>query len=86
MLVGLVNSGIMHFSQTLNVIFGANIGTTLTAWLLSLTGIESDNLFLAMLKPETSLPLLALVGVFMIMLCKRDRNKSIGNILGASRC
>lgn len=81
MLVGLVNSGIMHFSQTLNVIFGANIGTTLTAWLLSLTGIESDNLFLAMLKPENFSPLLALVGVFMIMLCKRDRNKSIGNIL-----
>ena len=47
--------GIMHFSQTLNVIFGANIGTTLTAWLLSLTGIQSDNLFLAMLKPENIL-------------------------------
>ena len=81
MLVGLVNSGIMHFSQTLNVIFGANIGTTLTAWLLSLTGIESDNIFLAMLKPANFSPLLALVGVFMIMLCKRERNKSIGNIL-----
>ena len=81
MLVGLVNSGIMHFSQTLNVIFGANIGTTLTAWLLSLTGIESDNIFLAMLKPDNFSPILALVGVFMLMLCKRDRNKSIGNIL-----
>ena len=81
MLVGLVNSGIMHFSQTLNVIFGANIGTTLTAWLLSLTGIESDNIFLAMLKPVNFSPILALAGVFMIMLCKRDRNKSIGNIL-----
>ena len=81
MLVGLVNSGIMHFSQTLNVIFGANIGTTLTAWLLSLSGIESDNLFLQLLKPVNFSPVLAVIGVFMTMLCKRDRNKSIGNIL-----
>ena len=81
MLVGLVNSGIMHFSQTLNVIFGANIGTTLTAWLLSLTGIESDNFFLQMLKPVNFSPILAVIGVFMTMLAKKERNKSIGNIL-----
>ncbi len=81
MLVGLVNSGIMHFSQTLNVIFGANIGTTLTAWILSLTGIESSNFFLQMLKPINFSPILAVIGVFMTMLAKKNRNKSIGNIL-----
>ena len=81
MLVGLVNSGIMHFSQTLNVIFGANIGTTLTAWILSLSGIESSNLFVAMLKPVNFSPILAVIGVFMTMLAKKERNKSIGNIL-----
>ena len=81
MLVGLVNSGIMHFSQTLNVIFGANIGTTLTAWILSLSGIESSNFFLQMLKPINFSPILAVIGVFMTMLAKKNRNKSIGNIL-----
>ncbi len=81
MLVGLVNSGIMHFSQTLNVIFGANIGTTLTAWILSLSGIESSNFFLQMLKPINFSPILAVIGVFMNMLAKKSRNKSIGNIL-----
>lgn len=81
MLVGLVNSGIMHFSQTLNVIFGANIGTTLTAWILSLSGIESSNFFVQMLKPINFSPVLAVIGVFMNMLAKKERNKSIGNIL-----
>ncbi len=81
MLVGLVNSGIMHFAQTLNVIFGANIGTTLTAWILSLSGIESDALFLQMLKPVNFSPILAVIGVFMTMLAKKERNKSLGNIL-----
>ncbi len=81
MLVGLVNSGIMHFSQTLNVIFGANIGTTLTAWILSLSGIESSNILVAMLKPVNFSPILAVIGVFMTMLAKKERNKSIGNIL-----
>ena len=81
MLVGLVNSGIMPFSQTLNVIFGANIGTTLTAWILSLSGIESDSFFLLMLKPVNFSPILAVIGVFMNMLAKDDRKKSIGNIM-----
>ena len=81
MLVGLVNSGIMQFAQTIHVIFGANIGTTLTAWILSLAGIESGNIFVQMLKPENFSPILAVIGVFMTMLCKKDRNKSIGNIL-----
>lgn len=81
MLVGLVNSGIMHFSQTLNVIFGANIGTTLTAWILSLSGIESSNFFLQLLKPINFSPILAVIGVFMTMQTKNERNKSIGNIM-----
>lgn len=81
MLVGLVNSGIMKFGQTLYVIFGANIGTTLTAWILSLSGIQSDSIGLAMLKPENFSPVLALIGVIMIMVCKNDRRKSIGTIL-----
>ncbi len=81
MLVGLVNSGIMHFSQTLYVIFGANIGTTLTAWILSLSGISSDNYILQMLKPENFSPLLAIAGVVLLMVGKTDKKKSIGTIL-----
>ncbi|WP_305117489.1 Na/Pi symporter, partial [Acutalibacter muris] len=61
MLVGLVNSGIMELSQTIGVIMGSNIGTTLTAWILSAAGIEGDNIWLKMLKPESFSPLLALV-------------------------
>ncbi len=81
MLVGLVNSGIMTFSQTIYVIFGAKIGTTLTAWILSLSGIESDNMMLQMLKPENFSPILALIGILLLMICKNDRRKSVGNIL-----
>lgn len=80
MLVGLVNSGIMEFGQTINVIFGANIGTTLTAWILSLSGIESGNIFVQLLKPENFSPLVAFVGILMVMLCKSDRKKSIGTV------
>ena len=80
MLVGLVNSGIMHFSQTLYVIFGANIGTTLTAWILSLSGISSDNLAIQMLKPENFSPVLAIAGVVLLMMGKTDKKKSIGTI------
>ena len=63
MLVGLVNSGIIELAQTVGVIMGSNIGTTLTAWILSLSGIESDNLFISMLKPENFSPVIALIGV-----------------------
>ena len=80
MLVGLVNSGIMEFGQTINVIFGANIGTTLTAWILSLSGIESENILVQMLKPENFSPLVAFVGILMLMLGKSDRKKSIGTV------
>ena len=72
MLVGLVNSGIMELSQTVGVIMGSNIGTTLTAWILSAAGIEGDNIWLKMLKPESFSPLLALVGILLIMACKGD--------------
>lgn len=80
MLVGLVNSGIMKFSQTLFVIYGSNIGTTLTAWILSLSSISSDVLWIKMLKPENFSPILALIGIIMLMVCKNDKKKSIGTI------
>ena len=80
MLVGLVNSGLMTMSQTLYVIYGANIGTTFTSWILSMSGIDSDNLAVLMLKPANFAPVLALVGIAIIMLSKNDRHKSIATI------
>lgn len=80
MLVGLVNSGIMAFSDTLYVIFGANIGTTLTSWIISLSGINSDNVFIQMLKPVNFSPIIAFIGILFIMLSDSDRKKSIGNV------
>ena len=81
MLVGLVNSGIMSLRQTIGVIMGSNIGTTLTAWILSLSGIESTNFWIKLLKPESFSPILALVGVILIITGKHDRRKSIGSIM-----
>ena len=81
MIVGLVNSGIMDFSQTLHVIFGANIGTTITAWILSLAGIESDAVWMQMLKPKNFSLVFAMVGVIMTMACKSDRKRSVGAVL-----
>lgn len=80
MLVGLVNSGIMELGQTIGVIMGSNIGTTLTAWILSLAGIESSNIFLRLLKPESFSPIFALVGICMMMISKNNRRKSMGSI------
>ena len=80
MLVGLVNSGIMKLGQTIGVIMGSNIGTTLTAWILSLSGVESDNIFLQMLKPKNFAPLVALIGILLIMVSKKRKKKDIGNI------
>ncbi len=80
MLVGLVNSGLMKLSQTLFVIYGANIGTTITSWILSLSGIQSDSTLLQMLKPENFSPLVALVGILMLMISKNDKKKSIGTV------
>ena len=81
MLVGLVNSGLMTMSQTLYVIYGANIGTTFTSWILSMSGIESDNIGVLMLKPENFAPVLALIGTVLVMMSKKDQRKSIGTIL-----
>ncbi len=81
MLVGLVNSGLMTMSQTLYVIYGANIGTTFTSWILSMSGIESDNIGMLMLKPENFAPVLALIGTVMVMMSKKDQRKSVGTIL-----
>ena len=81
MLVGLVNSGVMQFGQTIYVLMGSNIGTTLTAWILSLSGIDSDVFWINLLKPSSFSPILAVVGVILIMVSKSDRKVSIGNIL-----
>lgn len=80
MLVGLVNSGIMQLSQTVGVIMGSNVGTTLTAWILASAGIESDNIFISLLKPSSFSPVLALVGIGLIMMAKSDKKKNLGNI------
>ena len=81
MLVGLVNSGIMQLEQTVGVIMGSNIGTTLTAWLLSTAGIESDNIAVSMLKPENFAPIIALIGIIMIMMSKKKKRQDIGTIM-----
>lgn len=81
MLVGLVNSGIMQLSGTVGVIMGSNIGTTVTAWILSLIGIESDNVWVKLLKPDSFSPILALIGVILMMSAKTSRRKDIGSIL-----
>ena len=78
MVVGFVNSGIMKLSQAVGVILGANVGTTVTAWLLSLTGVEGSGLFLQFLKPSSFSPILAFAGVIMLNMCKRDKHKEIG--------
>ena len=79
--VGLVNSGIMELGQTLGVIMGSNVGTTLTAWILSLSGIEGDTVWLKLLKPEVFSPVVALAGVILIMSAKRSRLRSAGSIM-----
>ena len=81
MLVGLVNSGVMQFQQTVSVIMGSNIGTTLTAWLLSLVGLEDGNIFIQLLKPSTFAPIAAFIGILMIMASKKQKTKDIGMIL-----
>lgn len=81
MLVGFVNSGIMKLSQAIGIIMGANIGTTITSWLLSLTGIESGNFFIRMLKPSSFSPILALIGIILMMRAKSDRKKDAAEIL-----
>ncbi|MDD6308505.1 MAG: Na/Pi cotransporter family protein [Clostridia bacterium] len=81
MVVGFVNSGVMTLKQAINVIMGANVGTTVTAWLLSLIGIDGGNFFIAMLKPANFTPILALIGILLYMGSKSDKKKDIGSIL-----
>lgn len=83
MLVGFVNSGIMKLSQTIAITLGSNIGTTATSWILSLSGIQSTNFFLRLLKPESFSPLLALIGVILLMTTKNNysRRKPVGSFL-----
>lgn len=81
MVVGFVNSGLMKLSQAIGVIMGANIGTTITSWLLSLIGLEGDNLIVTLCKPESFTPILALIGVILLMFTKRQKYQNVGNIL-----
>jgi phosphate:Na+ symporter len=81
MLVGFVNSGIMKLSQAISIIMGANIGTTITSWILSLSGLEGDSFFIKMLKPTSFSPIIALVGIVLIMSKKSDKHKVVGNAM-----
>ena len=81
MVVGFVNSGIMKLTQAAGVIMGANIGTTMTSWILSLAGLEGSNFFIQMLKPTSFTPLLAVVGVAMVMFAKSEKKQHIGTVL-----
>lgn len=80
MVVGFVNSGIMKLKQAIGVIMGANVGTTVTSWILSLTGIESDNFLVKLLKPTSFSPLLAIIGVIFIMFLKNGKKRDLGTI------
>ncbi len=81
MLVGFVNSGIMNLGQTISIILGANIGTTVTSWLLSTADIQGTDILMKLFKPESFTPILAAIGLIMTMVCKKDRKKNIGMIL-----
>ena len=81
MVVGFVNSGIMQLKQAVGIIMGANVGTTVTSWILSLAGLESNHMFIRMLKPENFAPVLAMAGVIFLMFCKTERKAVRGNIL-----
>ncbi len=81
MVVGFVNSGLMTLRQAINVIMGANVGTTVTAWILSLSGIESSNVFVKLLKPTSFTPILALIGIILYMTGKEQKRKDTGTIL-----
>ena len=81
MAVGFVNSKMMTLSRAIAVIMGANIGTTITAWILSLTGISSDNIFISMLKPSFFAPIIAIIGVFIFMFSKKEKRQNIGGIM-----
>lgn len=81
MVVGFVNSGIMGLRNAIGIVMGANVGTTVTSWILSLTGIEGDSFLITLLKPSSFTPILALIGIVLIMFIKSDSKKNIGYIL-----
>lgn len=81
MVVGFVNSGIMSLRQAIGIIMGANVGTTVTSWILSLSGIQGDSLFIRLLKPSSFSPILAIIGIFLYMFVKSSKKKDIGSIL-----
>ena len=81
MVVGFVNSGIMTLKQSINVIMGANVGTTVTAWILSLAGIDSDSFFVRLLKPSSFTPVLGIIGAALLLFCKESKKKDTGTIL-----
>lgn len=80
MVVGFVNSGIMELSQAISVIMGANIGTTATSWILSLSGIQGDSFFVKMLEPSSFSPILAVIGIVLVMFCKSSKKQDTGSI------
>ncbi len=80
MAVGFVNSGIMTLSQAVGVIMGSNVGTTVTAWILSLSGLEGDSFFVQIFKPATLAPLMGIIGIVLYMFVKSDKKKSVGMI------
>ena len=81
MVVGFVNSGIMTLNQAVGVIMGSNVGTTVTAWILSLSGLEGDSFIVQVLKPSTLAPLLGTIGIILYMFLKSEKSKNIGAIL-----
>ena len=81
MVIGFVNSGLMTLTQAIHVIMGANVGTTVTAWILSLAGIDSGNVWIRLLKPTSFTPVLALIGIVFYMFCKGSKKKDTGLIL-----
>ncbi len=81
MVVGFVNSGLMKLDQAVGIIMGANVGTTITSWILSLTGIESSNVFIRMLNPSSFSPILAIIGVFLLMMAKSDKKRTVETLL-----
>ena len=81
MVVGFVNSGIMKLSQAVGIIMGANVGTTFTAWILSLTGIQGDSILINLLKPSSFSPILALIGIILYTMAKSDKKRDVGEIM-----
>ena len=81
MLVGLVNSGILNFADTFSMIMGSHVGTTFTAWLLTLSGVSGDNFFLTLLQPSTFAPILAFAGIILRMVSKKEKRRNLGMIL-----